>query len=131
MKKHGNMKTEPANEGDPALHNLLRQWEPSGSLPPRLAERVWHWLARREAELPRSPWSLLMQRWATALARPSLAVSYLTILLLGGLVAGYWQARQHAAVRMTDALARTETERSQYAGAVFITRTPRGQARDP
>ena len=36
---------------------------------------------------------LLVHRLTAALARPSLAVSYVTLLLLAGLLAGYWQVR--------------------------------------
>jgi hypothetical protein len=88
------MKTERADQSDPTLHKLLREWEVSETLPPRFQERVWQRLARREAQQSGSLWGLLLERFTSALARPSLAVSYVTMLLLLGLATGYWQAHQ-------------------------------------
>lgn len=84
------MKPEP--EQDPKLHQLLQTWQITENVPPRFQQQVWHRLARRQARPETSVWSLLLDRFTGALARPSLAVSYLTALLVLGLATGYWQA---------------------------------------
>src|SRR3974390_106721 len=81
---------------NPALHKLLREWELKETLPPRLSERVWHRLARGQSQAA-SVWVQLVQRLTGALARPSMAVTYMTLLLLGGVKAGYLEARQQNA----------------------------------
>ena len=48
-------------------------------------------LKRREDAEP--VWLLLVRRISAAIARPSLAVSYVVFLLFVGLAAGYWQAQ--------------------------------------
>jgi len=74
------------------LDRTLREWEIHESLPPRFQERVWQRIAREEAPTSVSPWTLFSNWLSQFLARPSLAVSYLVLLLFTGLVAGYWQA---------------------------------------
>ena len=87
------MKPEPSTENDGALRSVLRQWEINEPLPPRFREQVWHRIARREAQAPATPWAQLANWIGGLVARPSLAVSYITLLLLTGLFAGYWHAR--------------------------------------
>ena len=76
---------------------MLREWEIKETLPPRFQERVWERIAREEARRVESVWVLVQKRFAQLLARPALAGSYLAVLLLAGLLAGYWQARAEQA----------------------------------
>jgi len=75
------------------LDRALREWEIHDPLPPRFQERVWQRIAREEAQTLINPWSLFSNWLGQLLARPSMAVSYLVLLLFSGLLAGYWQAR--------------------------------------
>jgi hypothetical protein len=86
---------------DQELDNTLREWKIEATLPPRFRDRVWQRVDRerdRVAGTMASPqaegfWGTWSRWIGQGLARPSLAVSYVTLLLLAGLVAGYWQAR--------------------------------------
>ena len=80
-------------QSDEALRQVLRQWKVDAPLPPRFQEQVWRQIERSETPVRVPAWSLLWDRLNAALARPSLAVSYVTLLLLTGLMAGYWQVR--------------------------------------
>ncbi len=75
------------------LHQVLNEWQVSESLPPRFREQVWHRIARAESPKAEGLWKQLLERVAGAFLRPSLAVSYVAVLLLAGLLAGYWHAR--------------------------------------
>jgi hypothetical protein len=81
----------PERLTDEALSTLLREWKVEAPLPPGFQEQVWRTIDRGEAR--ESLWALTLRRLTEALARPSLATSYVTVLLLIGLGAGYWQAR--------------------------------------
>jgi hypothetical protein len=87
------MKPESPIQSDENLRQVLHQWQVEAQLPPRFQEEVWRRIERSEAPAQVPAWLLLWQRLTAALARPSLAVSYVTLLLLTGLLAGYWQAR--------------------------------------
>ena len=97
------MELPHSTDSDPALDTLLREWRVSDTLPPRFQEQVWQRIAREEAEAPGSVWALLLGRLGGALRRPSLAVSYVAVLVVSGLLAGYWQARSDNA-RTAEAL---------------------------
>ena len=91
------MRLENSSESDQVLHEALSEWQVKEALPPRFREQVWQRIAREEGE---APWYLrthLLGRIGTAMMRPSLAISYVTGLLLIGLLAGYWQAREENA----------------------------------
>jgi len=75
------------------LHRTLGEWEIHEPLPPRFQERVWQRIAREEAQTSVNLWTLFSNWLGQSLARPSMAVSYLVLLLFTGLLAGYWQAR--------------------------------------
>ena len=75
------------------LDRTLCQWEIHDPLPPRFQERVWQRIAREEAQASANLWTLFSSWLGQFLARPSMAVSYLLLLLFTGLLAGYWQAR--------------------------------------
>jgi hypothetical protein len=87
------MKPEDPIQSDEGLSQVLGQWKVDAQLPPRFQEQVWRRIERSEPQVQVPAWVLLWQRVTAALARPSLAVSYVTLLLLAGLLAGYWQAR--------------------------------------
>ncbi len=87
------MKPENPSESDPLLHQALGEWQMRETLPPRFGEKVWQRIAREEAEPPQTQWADLLNHIQVALLRPSLAVSYVALLLLAGLLAGYWQAQ--------------------------------------
>ncbi len=78
---------------DPALSQLLREWRVSASLPPRFREQVWQRITRSEQARPGSPWQAIREWIEGALRRPAFAASYVAVLLVAGLVAGYAQAR--------------------------------------
>ena len=80
-------------QSDAALRQVLRQWKVDPQLPPRFQEQVWRRIERSEPQVHLPALMHLFHRLTAALARPSLAVSYVTILLLSGLLAGYWQVR--------------------------------------
>src|SRR5512137_2042846 len=87
------MKPENPSEPDRSLQQALGQWQVREALPPRFRDRVWQRIAREEAQAPGALWARLLGRIGTAMMRPPLAISYVTLLLLLGLLAGYWQAR--------------------------------------
>ena|SRR5436309_4388618 len=91
------MKPELPTDPDKSLHRALREWEIKEPLPPRFGERVWQRIAREEAQAPANFWTLLSNWLAHALARPALAASYVTVLLMVGLLAGYWHAQSEKA----------------------------------
>jgi len=85
------MKENHPSEKDKALSALLRAWKPDASLPPRFQEAVWNRISCAEAAPTFSLWQALASRIETALRRPALAFSYVTVLLFAGLGVGYWQ----------------------------------------
>ena len=90
------MKPEIPNDPDRVLHQTLRDWKVDASLPPRFDEGVWKKIQRAESGVTVNLWAVLRVRLAEALARPSLAVSYVVVLMLVGSAAGYWQGRLHS-----------------------------------
>ena len=80
-------------QSDEPLREVLHQWKVDAKLPPRFQEQVWRRIERSEPQAQVPAWMLLFHRLTAALARPSLAMSYVTILLLAGLLTGYWQVR--------------------------------------
>ena len=87
------MKPNITPEDESRLREVLREWRVDASLPPRFQERVWRRIEGREAQPASSLWAQWFNPIAAALARPRLAVSYVTVLLAAGLLAGYWQAQ--------------------------------------
>jgi hypothetical protein len=85
------MKPEDPIQRDENLRQVLHQWKVDAPLPPRFQEQVWRRIERSETQVQAPAWVRLWQQLSAALARPSLAVSYVTVLLLTGLLAGYWQ----------------------------------------
>lgn len=93
------MKTE--SENPEPLRKLLREWNVNEPLPPRFQENVWRRIEQAEistAPIPTTTGWALVKAWLAAmLPRPALAVAYLSVLLVAGMAAGYWQARQTTA----------------------------------
>lgn len=87
------MKPENMPQDERPLTGLLREWKVESTLPPRFNEQVWRRIERDEAPAGLNAWALILNRLVQAFARPSLAVSYVTVLLLAGLAGGYLQAR--------------------------------------
>src|SRR5438552_11799026 len=96
---------------DASLERALRAWEIKEPLPPRFQERVWQRISLAEARAPVRLWTALSNWISGALTRPPLAVSYVAVLLLVGLLAGYWQAQVEKTRTM-------ETLSSRYVGMV-------------
>ena len=87
------MKTDHSKGDDRHLHEVLQTWAVHEPLPPRFGERVWQRIARGETPAASSLWSQFTLWLDHVMTRPSLAVSYVTMLLAVGLAAGYWHAR--------------------------------------
>jgi hypothetical protein len=87
------MKPENGTAEDRMLDSTLLSWQIQAPLPRRFREQVWQRITREEARGPLAAWQQVAGWISQALARPSLAVGYVTLLLFLGLVAGYWQAR--------------------------------------
>jgi hypothetical protein len=77
---------------DVALDGALKRWQPKETLPPRFEERVWKRIAHAEAKRPSRWANFWVEIWA-GLSRPSLAAVYLALLLLTGMLGGYYHAR--------------------------------------
>jgi hypothetical protein len=90
------MDPEKSTDNDQRLSDLLRDWQVTTKLPPRFQEQVWQRierLDRRSEVLPQV--RKLMAYWIGALLpRPAAAPCYVTILLVIGAGAGWFQARQ-------------------------------------
>jgi hypothetical protein len=86
------MKPENSTPSDQALRQVLHEWKVASPLPPRFQEQVWRRIERADSQVQVPAWLLLWRRLAAALARPTPALSYVTVLLLAGLLAGYWHA---------------------------------------
>ena len=111
------MKPENSSE-DETLSRVLHSWRTESPLPPRFDEGVWKKIERAERPGAGEVWSVLRTWIAGALQRPSLAVSYVALLLLLGLAAGFWQGHagsQRAAERLS----------AQYVQAVDPYQMPR------
>ena len=87
------MKPNESPDDEGQLRNVLAAWRVEVSPAPRFEERVWERIARRETEPAAGLWAQLFSQVAAALDRPRLAVSYLTVSLAVGLLAGFWQAQ--------------------------------------
>lgn len=91
------MKRERPDQDHEPVRTLLREWQITASLPPRFAENVWRRIEKAEPALLSAtnptPWTVL-KTWMTAkLRRPVFAYSYVSLLLVTGLLAGYRHAR--------------------------------------
>ena len=78
------------------MRKLLHDWKIATPLPPRFREDVWQRIERAQAEVKPSPIDALRTWLADVMPRPAVAFSYITILLMIGIVTGQWQARVKA-----------------------------------
>ncbi|MFO1511994.1 MAG: hypothetical protein U1F83_03625 [Verrucomicrobiota bacterium] len=87
----------PNPDNDRQLSQLLHEWNPKSSLPPRFQERVWNAIDRAEARKPEGA-LVMFTRWVEAVfRRPAFATVYVAVLLFVGLGAGYLQAQDKTA----------------------------------
>jgi len=86
------MNPETHHHDDPKLGRLFHEWKVETTLPPRFDEQVWRRIAAGEKSAA-SPLITFKNSMTQLLLRPSFAFSYLGILLIAGLVSGFWQAR--------------------------------------
>ena len=87
------MKSEQPPQNDEPVGKLLHEWKVTTPLPPRFAEGVWRRIDRADTAVNLSLWDAFQHWLSTALPRPAFALAYVTMLLLTGIAAGYWQAR--------------------------------------
>jgi hypothetical protein len=95
---------EPREQNEP-LSKAMQGWKVATPLPPHFQEEIWQRIARAEAKDKLGLWSEFLSWLEVALPRWDVAASYVTILLLAGLTAGYWESR-HKAAELDDALGR-------------------------
>jgi len=109
------MNTNPANDPDPELRKLLGEWKIEAGLPPRFEERVWRRMDSSETG-PATAGGLI--GWLAALpsflARPGLAASYVTALLLLGFAVGWARGQEKSARIDHDLSARYVQEIDPY-----------------
>ena len=112
------MKKLNPSDSERQLSELLQEWKPQPSLPPRFQERVWKQIDRAVASKPPTSLAAIMRWIDAAFRRPALATADVAVLLFIGLGAGYWQAQ--------DKTAQTETRmRALYVQSVDPYQAPR------
>jgi hypothetical protein len=101
-------------KGDDDLRAALREWVVDSAIPPRFKEQVWQQIARTEAQAAPT-----FTAWLESLFnRPALAISYIAILLVAGVMTGFW--------RVKDRSAESETQwRARYVQSVDPYQMPR------
>jgi len=82
---------DPAGK-DEVLSKLLRTWKPEAQLPPRFQEAVWRRIESAETACTPGLLQTLAIWVEKTFSRPALAASYVAVLLLTGVGAGYWHA---------------------------------------
>jgi hypothetical protein len=82
---------------DKSLRDLLGQWKIAEPLPPRFKERVWRRIEQTAGTTTGTTtvWELWQQWLESVFARKAVALTYVTILLLAGLTAGYVNGHAH------------------------------------
>lgn len=93
------MKSQDPTERSESLGRVLREWKVTAELPPRFQNEVWRRIALSEVRRTSWSWTDFLHSIETALLRPAVAISYVTILLLVGVSVGVVEAR-HASARM-------------------------------
>jgi hypothetical protein len=100
------MKHKDSTGHSEVLGRVLRDWRVKAPLPPRFQEEVWQRIERAERTAAVSPWRTLVTWFVQFMAYPAPAMTYVTVLLVVGLTAGYWHAQ-----RTTTQLDRTFAQR--------------------
>jgi len=98
------MNAQSSAPEDGALRTALREWKVESTLPPRFEEQVWRRI-ERSARVPQDRWELIRTWVAQMFVRRSFALSYATVLLFAGLLAGFWQG--HAESQRENQMLRT------------------------
>ena len=98
------MNTRGSAPEDEDLRTTLRDWKVDSALPPRFQEQVWRRI-EQNAPIQQDGWQLIRAWAARMFVRPSFALSYATILLFAGLLAGFWQG--HAEEQRENQMLRT------------------------
>lgn len=88
------MKTTAPNDGEEALSRSLKSWRVNDPLPPQFQKAVWRRINASQPEVSSSVWELIAKQFRILFVRPAIAASYVTLLLVLGLSAGWMQARQ-------------------------------------
>lgn len=96
------MKLNQRPEDDKQLSKLLQEWRPIASLPPRFQEKVWRRIEISNAQARLTFWHVASHWMEAAFGRPALAVSYVAVLLVFGLSAGYLQSRNASSRTLTE-----------------------------
>jgi hypothetical protein len=71
------------------LSQALKTWKLTTPLPLHFQEQVWRRIARAEKVAPVTLWYVFQNWLEAALSRRAVVVSYLAVLLAGGLMTGY------------------------------------------
>lgn len=79
------------------LRQVLREWKLETPLPAGIQRNVWKQIDSRRRAGRSNTWRLLLIRLDDWFARPSLAMTYVAVLLVAGLIAGYCQGRLESA----------------------------------
>lgn len=87
------MKINFEPEKDEPLREVLSQWTVDIPLPPRFQEQVWHRIAQADTQAQPSFWNGLRRWLESGVPRPQVAYSYVSILLILGVLAGSWAAQ--------------------------------------
>jgi len=114
------MKSNRPTEPDEGLNQVLRTWEVRAPLPPRFNERVWERIGAQERTAGSPLRGLLLGLVEVVLPRPRVAVAYLAVLLVLGVVAGTWAAQRENS-RLDQSLG------SRYVQSLDPYRSPAGQ----
>lgn len=78
---------------DQSLRALLGQWNMTEPLPPHFQERVWRRIEQaHERSSQRQDWRSWLE---SVFARRSVALAYISVLLLFGVAAGYANGQAH------------------------------------
>jgi hypothetical protein len=85
------MKSEQFEQNDEPLRRVLSGWPVEAALPPRFQEGVWRRIELNETQT--KSWTQVFARLLAGIGTPRMATSYVVVLLLAGILAGYWQAR--------------------------------------
>lgn len=88
------MKPNLVHANDDALRAVLKQWRVEAPLPPRFEEGVWRRIARAEAHTLAQPVRRWLARWVVWFSRPAIATGWAALLLVAGVAAGSWHARE-------------------------------------
>jgi hypothetical protein len=103
------------------LKDALRTWSVQTPLPPRFQENVWQRIeAAERLQQTATPWTFFLHWLSQTIARPAVAVAYVTVLAVIGVTFGLKQVQ--------DKSAHLESRLGQrYVQSVDPFQMPRGQ----